>query len=121
MPPHSLIILMSTLKRFAKGKIFNGAISKFVHNVIVYMCAKFDAFVIKCTITLLHVCCLIMSQIVVYMNSMKTVLPSIHVSATYCNIHEFPARACILVAKSIHFEPEVDNEIHDQLAYINCA
>jgi len=36
-----------------RGPIHDGPISKFVHNILVYLCAKFDAFMIKCTIGLI--------------------------------------------------------------------
>ena len=37
----------------AKGPIRDGSISKSVHNILVYLCAKFGAFMTKCTIGLL--------------------------------------------------------------------
>ena len=37
----------------AKGPIRDGSISKSVHNILVYLCAKFGAFMKKCTIGLL--------------------------------------------------------------------
>jgi len=37
----------------AKGPIRGGSISKSVHNMLVYLCAKFGAFMTKCTIGLL--------------------------------------------------------------------
>ena len=33
-----------------RGGVCDGPISRFVHNVIVYMCTKFGAFITKCTI-----------------------------------------------------------------------
>ena len=35
-----------------RGGVCDGPISRFVHNVIVYMCTKFGAFITKCTIAL---------------------------------------------------------------------
>ena len=37
----------------AKCPIWDGLISKFVHNILVYLCAKFGAFMTKCTIGLI--------------------------------------------------------------------
>ena len=37
----------------AKGPIRDGSISKSVHNILVYLCAKFGAFMKKCTIGLI--------------------------------------------------------------------
>ena len=34
----------------ARGGVCDGPISRFVHNVIVYVCTKFGAFITKCTI-----------------------------------------------------------------------
>ena len=36
----------------ARGRIHDGPISKFVHNRLDYLCAKFGAFIKKCTISL---------------------------------------------------------------------
>jgi hypothetical protein len=36
----------------ARGRIHDGPISKFVHNRLDYLCAKFGAFIKKCTIGL---------------------------------------------------------------------
>jgi len=36
-----------------RGRIHDGPISKFVHNILVYLCVKFGAFMKRCTIGLI--------------------------------------------------------------------
>ena len=45
-------LMAAILKMAAKGPIRDGSISKSVHNISVYLCAKVGAFVTKCTIGL---------------------------------------------------------------------
>ena len=63
-------------KMTAKGPIRDGSTSKSLHNILVYLCAKFGAFMTKCTIGLISCStngkqgCL-MYQIVVYKHFFK--------------------------------------------------
>jgi len=34
----------------ARGQLADGSTSKFVHNILIYLCAKIVAFIKKCTI-----------------------------------------------------------------------
>ena len=54
---HLYYALMTAILKMAamsaKGPIRDGSISKSVHNILVYLCAKFGAFMTKCTIGLI--------------------------------------------------------------------
>ena len=48
-----------------RGRIHDGPVSKFVCNILVYLCAKFRAFMKKCTIGLILAAVLILKFIVI--------------------------------------------------------